>query len=135
MACNRPSLKSYREQAYHYQKGRCFYCLQPMWLSDPKEFSERYGLSLPQVNFMRCTGEHLTAHSEGGAVSQRNIVAACWFCNSHRHRQKVPLPPHQYRDLVRPRLRRGKWHGLIPTYDRTRPAAHFKDSRSLMRDR
>lgn len=113
MSNHRKSLKPYRIKAYHSQQGLCFYCHQPMWLSDPKAYADQFGLRLSQAHLMRCTGEHLIAHSEGGPASGRNIVAACWFCNSHRHRRKSPLPTSRYKEFVSRRLGKGGWHGLV----------------------
>ena len=41
-----------------------------------------------------------------------NIVAACRFCNSRRHRTLRPLPPQDYAHKVQQRLASGKWRGL-----------------------
>jgi hypothetical protein len=39
-----------------------------------------------------------------------NIVAACLFCNSHRHWRRVAPTPEQYRDLVQKRVAKIAWH-------------------------
>ncbi|NNC52061.1 MAG: hypothetical protein HKO08_03355 [Erythrobacter sp.] len=49
----------------------------------------------------RATAEHLLARSEGGADCPGNVVAACWYCNSHRHRARSPLSPEKYAEKVR----------------------------------
>ncbi|WP_082877700.1 HNH endonuclease [Methylomonas koyamae] len=61
---------------------------------------------------LKCTGEHLQAHSEGGKADRTNIVAACAYCNRLRHQRKEPPTPECYKALVNRRLSQGKWHGL-----------------------
>jgi hypothetical protein len=58
------------------------------------------------AGLQRCTAEHLRARCDGGRDTSDNVVAACWICNSRRHRRKVPLPPEEYRAFVRKRLAR-----------------------------
>ena len=106
----RKSLIRPRTRAYNRQSGRCFYCGVLMWLKDAVKFAFQYNLSPNQARLLQCTGEHLTAHSEGGAASQDNIVAACWYCNIHRHRPENPLIPGRYREHVRRRVAKGHWH-------------------------
>jgi hypothetical protein len=112
MTPNRKPLKKPRVRAFTYQGGYCYYCNQPMWNQSPEELTFRYRLSSKQALLLRCTGEHLHAHSEGGSNHSGNIVAACHFCNQTRHKRKKPLPPETYRGHVRKQLSKGKWHGL-----------------------
>jgi hypothetical protein len=50
------------------------------------------------------------ARQDGGSDKCANIVAACHFCNSTRHRMKSPPDPASYRDRVRRKMHAGKWH-------------------------
>ena len=108
------TIKSLRSKAFRQQNGYCYYCEQPMWLSesDAIQLARRHCLRLSQVNPLKCTAEHLRARQDGGADEADNIVAACWFCNNHRHRQVNPMKPPAYRNLVQQRLAHGRWHRL-----------------------
>jgi len=106
-----PNLKRLRAHAFSKQGGRCFYCNAPMWESSPAELSDLG--STPFARALRCTAEHLQAREDGGRNTRHNIVAACWHCNSLRHRRKVPLDPEKYRRLVQARLARGRWHAQV----------------------
>jgi len=112
MASKRKSLKSPRKLAFDRQSGHCFYCGQLMWLYDLRGFAKDTGLSIRQAKGLRCTGEHLVPHAEGGAASESNIVAACRYCNSHRHRTAIVLAPVNYKKRVKQRLAKGKWHQI-----------------------
>jgi len=94
-----------RVLAFDAQQGRCYYCDHALWLptskAEDKTKPARYC----------CTAEHLVAVSEGGRTTQDNIVAACFYCNTTRHRAVRPLPPPKYRVRVQGRLQRGLWHG------------------------
>lgn len=57
----------------------------------------------------RCTAEHLHARCKGGKDVLQNIVAACWLCNSRRHRLKAPLAPEDYKKYVPTQLENGRW--------------------------
>ncbi|MEY8095817.1 HNH endonuclease [Falsihalocynthiibacter sp. S25ZX9] len=59
--------------------------------------------------FLRCTAEHLLPRSEGGGNAAENIVAACWYCNTARHRRKYPPSPEAHRTRVRRRMAAGRW--------------------------
>jgi len=83
-----------------------------MWRCDPRPFATRYGISLRQAVYLQATAEHLQPKSKGGSNSAKNIVAACYFCNSRRHFARQPLTPNDYASKVRKKLIRGKWHGL-----------------------
>lgn len=82
------SLARARTVAYTRQSGGCFYCALAMWLDNPLEFASKYGITLGQAKRFQCTAEHLEARQDGGTAFQSNIVAACRFCNQHRHRRK-----------------------------------------------
>jgi 5-methylcytosine-specific restriction endonuclease McrA len=104
------SLSKPRRAAFIRQSGNCYYCGAPVWLDQPAAFADRYGISERLAARLQCTGEHLVARQDGGASSQENIVAACYFCNLKRHQRKHPPSPEVYRQLVRRRMRRRKWH-------------------------
>jgi 5-methylcytosine-specific restriction endonuclease McrA len=112
MPKSRKSLKSPRKQAYRKQAGRCFYCSMPIWEDTPDHIVESLGLTPRQANQLKSTGEHLLAHAEDGESDCSNIVAACQYCNMHRHKAKNPLPPSKYRKYVKARLAKGLWHQL-----------------------
>lgn len=108
----RSSLKKQRTRAFYSQGGVCYYCNQPMWNKKPQELTSQYPISSGQAQFLRCTGEHLESHSEGGSSGSINIVAACWYCNQNRHRRKNKLSPENFGKHARRRLSKGAWHGL-----------------------
>jgi hypothetical protein len=105
-------IQKLRNASFKAQSGHCYYCQQPMWQGDMAIFAQRYSLSDKQALFLRATAEHLDPRSEGGEVSKLNIVAACNFCNAHRHRSAKALLPERYLLRVRARLAIGKWHGI-----------------------
>lgn len=113
MSKSRKSLNKPRNVAAEKQRGKCYYCEQPMWTGNPELFAEKYSISLRQAKRFQCTGEHLIPHKDGGGLKQRNIVAACLYCNQRRHRRKAELNPSDYSDLVRKRLKMGRWHCSI----------------------
>jgi len=102
-----------RTSAFNIQFGRCFYCGLPMLTGSPEKFAARYGITLAQANLLRCTGEHLVPHENGGTSAKTNIVAACWFCNSRRHRRPTAPAPAEYKQLVRQKVRQGRWNSFI----------------------
>lgn len=110
MSKSRKSLKKFRTIAFHNQGGRCFYCESPMWLENPSAFAEQYCISMNRAHQLRCTGEHLVAHSAGGVANTKNIAAVCYFCNRKRHQRKTNKSPEQYRSFVRLRLAKGRWN-------------------------
>ncbi|WNB74565.1 HNH endonuclease [Methylomonas koyamae] len=112
MAHPRKSLVTPRLIAFNRQAGRCFYCEQPMWMNNLDEFASSHRLKPSQAMHLKCTGEHLQAHSEGGKADRTNIVAVCAYCNRLRHQRKEPPTPEGYKALVNRRLSQGKWHGL-----------------------
>lgn len=111
--CVLKTLAKIRLSAWRAQSGTCFYCHQPMWDRDAETFARRHGLSIKEARRFKVTAEHLCARSAGGRDATENIVAACLFCNNHRHKSKRPLCPESYARRVRQRLQQGKWHGFI----------------------
>ena len=112
MSKPRKSLKKPRQIAFVRQNGKCCYCHQPMWNANPTEYAERHSLSPGRTSLMRCTGEHLIAHKDGGSSKVENIAAACLFCNTRRHRLKTVKTPENFETYVLNRLRKGGWHGI-----------------------
>ncbi len=104
------SVQKIRNAAYQAQCGRCFYCNYLMWLTDPIPFATRVGVTVSAAAAFRCTAEHLRPRCEGGTNSPANIVAACYFCNSQRHRRKNPPTPSKHQALIARRLAAGRWH-------------------------
>jgi len=98
--------------AFERQKGRCYYCDVPMWYEKLPEFAGNYGIRESQAKRFQCTAEHLLARQDGGTDERKNIVAACYFCNSTRHRPSKALSPVEYRKKVLRRVRRQKWHPM-----------------------
>ncbi|MCL7943442.1 HNH endonuclease [Marinobacter sp. ATCH36] len=84
-----------------------------MWQNNIGQYARKHGISLARARFFQCTGEHLVAHSEGGSASDKNIVAACLFCNQGRHKRKNPPGPSEYVNLVQKRLERGAWNSHL----------------------
>ena len=111
MPRNRRKICKFRNSAFAQQAGRCHYCDQPMWLSDPGEYSAKYGLTIREAARFQRTAEHLLARKDGGGDESKNIVAACRFCNHGRHARAKPLSPERYQALVRRRLKARRWHG------------------------
>ena len=112
------NLKTLRTRAFHAQGGCCCYCGAPMWLASPDELRPM-GLRPRTAAPMRCTAEHLIAKQDGGRDVDGNIAAACWLCNTRRHKRKSPPTPGIYRTFVQRRLEKGKWHS--PAIARLRP--------------
>ncbi|RSV20368.1 restriction endonuclease [Sphingomonas sp. ABOLG] len=105
-------LRRLKRRAFESQAGRCFYCEQPMWLADAATFAQRHNLSAESARHLQVTAEHVIARSCGGRDESSNIVAACRYCNTRRHRAKDALQADAYLTRVRRRLAHGKWHGL-----------------------
>jgi HNH endonuclease len=112
MPKSRKCLKSPRSTSFSQQNGRCYYCDQPMWVNEPSELSNKYNISHKQAKNLRCTGEHLIAHQDGGNAKKNNIVAACWCCNQRRHQRKKAPNPKEYKKLVQQRMNQGRWHSF-----------------------
>ncbi|MCU4492630.1 HNH endonuclease [Acinetobacter guillouiae] len=107
------SIQKHRNQAFILQYGLCFYCHQPMWISENTSFISKYRLKPRKANLLQCTAEHLKARQDGGSNSAKNIVAACKFCNNTRHKSKNALDPELYGKHVRKRLLNNNWHQII----------------------
>ncbi|PDS54575.1 restriction endonuclease [Rhizobium anhuiense] len=101
-----------RSKAAESQGWLCYYCQQPMWETDPKSFSARFGLTGRATLHYRCTAEHLKARCDGGRDAKENVVAACRYCNGNRHKRKRPKDPVSYRELVRSRMEQGRWRPI-----------------------
>ncbi|WP_369597404.1 HNH endonuclease [Rhodoferax sp. TH121] len=92
-----------------------------MWLEEDAEVLTDYlGLEAPQVKLLRCTAEHLHARTDGGTNAGENIAAACYFCNSRRHRQRHDQAPEpdDYRARVKARMASGHWHPALSALGR-----------------
>lgn len=107
------SVAKIRLTKFRLQNGKCYYCCQPMWHRNVRDFAREHALTSKLARRFQATAEHLCARSDGGADVSENIVAACWYCNNQRHRTKRPLCPENYAQRVRLKLSRGKWHGFI----------------------
>lgn len=101
-----------RKSAYEAQRGHCCYCGLAMWLDNLETFANYHGYTLAEAKLLQCTAEHLTARECGGTDTPANVAAACWYCNSRRHKRKRPLAPDRYRLYVVARLKKGRWHRL-----------------------
>jgi hypothetical protein len=106
--------KSYckaRNAAFHAQGGLCHYCEFPMWLVDRAGFAATHGLTLRQASLLQATAEHLLAQQDGGKHGA-NVVAACYHCNTSRHRFRPQSAPDaiSYRDQVQRRVKHRHWH-------------------------
>ncbi|MFV8816670.1 HNH endonuclease [Haliea sp. E17] len=83
-----------------------------MWRESPEELTSKYRISQKKCLALKCTGEHLVPFSQGGPCTGTNIVAACEFCNRHRHRRPGEISWQDFKALVTKRVRQGKWHGI-----------------------
>src|SRR3546814_6935641 len=93
-----------------------------MWTTDSAKFAKIYQVSNKQARWRQATAEHLIPRSKGGSDRRVNIVAACLFCNSHRHRAKLALDAEAFREKVISRMAGGK-----------RSEEHTSELQSLMR--
>lgn len=109
------AIPSLRRHAFERQQGRCCYCGLPMWEADPERFAARYAISARLAALLRCTAEHVVAQRDGGRHHPRNIVAACAFCNSRRHKGRAESAPsaENYRRHVQRRIATGRWHPAV----------------------
>jgi len=72
------------------QGGRCYYCQRNMWhplLYRKKTAAKILGTS--KLSRRRSTAEHLKRKADGGGNSRKNLVAACYDCNSKRGETSV----------------------------------------------
>jgi hypothetical protein len=89
----------------------CFYCGFPMWHAGEGEaFARVLSTSQRLAAQLQGTAEHLTAKTDGGRTTAKNIVAVCLTCNRKRHQRKSPQDPDAYKAHVQGRLARGAWH-------------------------
>lgn len=102
-----PKLQRLKADAFHAQKSRRCYCSLPMWNASTDELKP-FGLRARTATPLRCTAEHLVAQQYGGKDLAGNIAAACWLCNTRRHKRKTPPSPEAYRASVQKRLANGK---------------------------
>ena len=116
------SIPNLRLRASVHQGFRCYYCGLPFWIEDPVGFAARYRLTTQQARYLRCTAEHLQARVDGGSNRRDNVVAACTYCNTHRHRRRTPLLPPDYQAHVRRRMRQGRWLAALLPRDFVRRA-------------
>ncbi|NCU67614.1 HNH endonuclease [Acidovorax sp. 210-6] len=87
-----------RQRAFQQQQGLCFYCQRPMVPAT----------AAGAIN--RCTAEHLIPKADRGTDAQRNLVAACWFCNHHRHEgRRNARTPAEWATYVRYQVHCGRW--------------------------
>ncbi len=107
------SLKKLRELKMIEQKGRCYYCDLPVWDNSIHPVTRQNHTAVLPTAALRCTAEHLIARCDGGKNTLDNVVAACFFCNSRRHKRKYPLCPEKYRKHVRTRMSAGKWLSFL----------------------
>ena len=107
------NLKNLKSVRFVQQRGKCVYCDQPMWLEDLPGFARKYQRSERSMRWLQATAEHLQPRCEGGTDTLENIVAACLYCNKHRHMMRCVLSPELYRKEVRKRLAARKWHKLL----------------------
>jgi 5-methylcytosine-specific restriction endonuclease McrA len=107
------SIQILRLRAALRQEFRCYYCRLLVWIEDPDGFAARYKLTTGQVRRLRCTAEHLKARADGGTNRRDNVVAACFYCNSRRHRTQTPLSPPEYQAHVRRRMQKGRWLAAV----------------------
>ncbi|USI76530.1 HNH endonuclease [Sphingopyxis sp. USTB-05] len=84
-----------------------------MWKDNPAAFAAKNGITLRQARLLQVTAEHLTPRADGGCDSDKNIVAACVYCNISRHKGRDVLSPDAYASKVRRQLQLGRWHGLL----------------------
>lgn len=105
-----PRVHKYRAQRFVEQHQRCFYCGFPMWIRRPAKFAKRFAISLAEAERFKCTAEHRQALCDGGTSRRDNIVAACLYCNHHRHELKMAPDAQRYLARVSRRVARGAWH-------------------------
>lgn len=98
-----------RHSAFVAQSGLCCYCHRPMWLRRPARFARLHGLTASEAEQRRCTAEHLVAQCDGGRHGQKNIAAACLYCNARRHQLPDPPSAEDYRRYVQEELQAGRW--------------------------
>lgn len=112
-----------RNRAFFAQDRLCYYCEQPIWLTDVEAFARFHGIPVRRARSHQATAEHLKARQHGGGGGA-NIVAACRHCNTLRHRgrpDRAPTPEaRQHR--VRQLIRAGRWNRVLKPLDVSQPA-------------
>lgn len=103
-------LQKLRLKAASRQNWRCFYCGVPTWEDDVEGYAKFYCLSLGAAQKLKCTAEHLIARQDGGRNTKRNIVAACLFCNTTRHKSGKPKSAVEFGAYVSSRVVKSGWH-------------------------
>lgn len=106
-----------RLKAFYVQRFRCYYCGLPMWEFQQREFIQpAAGLPADVLPHLQCTAEHLQARKDGGRDIPHNVVAACAWCNRHRHegRADEAPSPSKYRGEVRRAMAAGHGHPALP---------------------
>lgn len=66
MATHSKTFIKSRSTAFERQKGRCFYCDDPMWRGALEPFTHLHRITLGQAHQLQCTAEHLVARQDGG---------------------------------------------------------------------
>lgn len=94
-----------------------------MWEDDVNSFIAKYKIPLKKAMLLKSTAEHLIARKDGGIDTSINIVAACKYCNSTRHKSNLVLHPESYKKRVLSRLNQNKWH-QIKLINPNLPKAH-----------
>ena len=127
---NSTKLRKLRQSASIQQNHLCYYCCFPMWHDDSEVFSRDYRLPKLLTKYLQCTAEHLVARQDNGKDAASNIVAACFWCNSRRHRGRSHKAPeaHIYRLRVQRLVSMGRWHPLAAS-GLGRSFRHPKDAR------
>lgn len=84
-----------------------------MWVDSAEAFAGAHRITIAQALQFQCTGEHLVARKDGGHSSPGNVVAACRYCNHHRHkhRPEAAPSPKAYKRQVGMQMRKGRWFG------------------------
>lgn len=108
-------IRKLRHSAHSLQGGRCYYCHEPVWEANPTLFALQHNLPGRLLAHLRCTAEHLQARQDSGKNSRQNIVAACAWCNSQRHkgRQRRAPSAKSYALWVQAIVSSGKWHPVV----------------------
>ena len=88
-----------------------------MWNKSPEELAVRYQVPTSKVKPLKCTAEHLEARQDGGRDSKSNVVAACYFCNSHSHKAKTPKDPSKFREKEQLRMAKSAWTSQLTKTD------------------
>lgn len=117
------SLKHKRNAACNHQSNCCCYCRVIMAVGGLQQYATKYGLSLGQAKRLQPTAEHLQARCENGSNARSNIAAACWHCNSLRHKRFKPMDAVSYRRYVQKRMAKRRWHGTY-VFERVLKSRH-----------